>query len=539
MLPSLFLKFKVESDCYIFDSCSNEILQVSPVVYDIITDFLHVEDEVIVQKYSISHDAQSIREALTALKQISNERFLCTDYPPSSLIASAVCCEKKRYEFDEFLSKFSAMLILELTQKCNLECSYCIYGKYYHRHKSRTTDSISYELAELAIKTHLDKFCSGRTITFYGGEPLLEFDLMRELILFAEQYCRETGKEKPEFSLTTNGTLLNDRIIHFLVEHECSILISIDGDQKTHDRYRVFKSNGQGSFDTIEKNLQLFTDLYPYYNKRGIIITLTSSTDFFLTNDFLKKYFPAYPSILANFAESYLGSDCEVPSNDCGNNCIKFSSPISEQASPDFLMWTNDVENKWCACNEQFQTDVLSFGIEAKKRWPLLFHGYAAQMRRLHERKIKSPQSGRVACCCIPGAIRIYCDINGNYYPCERVEFRDSFKIGDVWSGVDAKKVSKMVNYMSEVTECGKCVGKNLCGVCPAIITESKTNQYSDLRIKSHCQTISNDLIKQLSQYVSLLKKQPNFFVKPSDIDVSLGNSEWTKHVSFIAKPLS
>jgi uncharacterized protein len=147
---------------------------------------------------------------------------------------------------------------------------------------------------------------------------------------------------------------LNDRVIHFLVEHECNVLVSVDGDRETHDRYRVYKNNGKGSFNTVEKNLQRFAKLYPQYNKRGIILTLTASTNFYQTNEFLKKYVINSPSIIVNFADSFLGVAQESLTNDCeGNNCIKFLLSLNEQTRPDFLNWTHDVAKKWHDCNKR------------------------------------------------------------------------------------------------------------------------------------------------------------------------------------------
>jgi uncharacterized protein len=532
MLRPLFIKFQTESGFYILDSGTNEILRVSPVVYAIIDDFMCIEDDAVIKKNSDLYGENKIREAIVALRYISEKRILQTRYYQKSVATTGLLCDQKRYTFDEFLSTFSRMLTLELTQKCNLDCEYCIFGKHYYRHPQRSTDSILVDVAELAIKSHLSKPQSGRTITFYGGEPLLEFDLLRHLILYAEQYCQDIEKDKPMFSLTTNGTLLNDDIIHFLVEHECHVSISLDGDRESHNKYRLYKGSAHGSFDTVEGNMQRFVELYPKYEKRGIILTLTASTNFYQTNEFLKNYI-SYPAIVINFADSFLGIDQGCLNNECdGNNCAQFSLPLSEQMIPDFLNWTLDRKKQWNNCYHEFQSALLSSWVTAKEDWPLFFRNHYTSMKRYYDRKIKSPCFGRVTCCCIPGAVRLYCDIYGNYYPCERVELRDSFKIGNVWSGIDADKVSNMINYMSDVTECGNCVGKRLCSICPASITETDLNGYSDIRIQEHCRSISDELGTQLGQYVSLMESQPDIF--PDSTSNEMLDSDWLSNVFFL-----
>ena len=117
------------------------------------------------------------------------------------------------------------------------------------------------------------------------------------------------------------------------------------------------------------------------------------------------------------------------------------------------------------------------------------------------------------------------------YYPCERVELRDSFKIGDVWSGIDANKVSNMINYMSDVTECGNCVGKHLCSICPALISEKEPNCYNDVRIQEHCRGIHGDLSSKLQQYISLLETHPHIF---QDNAPDITELEWISNIYFL-----
>ena len=334
----LFIKFQTAEGYYVLDSGTNEILSVSPVAYAIIDDFMAVDKEVIVQKHSASYGSALVFQAIEALSAITEKKIFDTRFPRKSFDVSGLLLDDTRYTFNDFINTFSKQLIIELTQNCNLECSYCVFGAYYSRHPARGTSSIPLELAKRAIKTHLDKTKSDRTISFYGGEPLLEYDLLCELVLFAEQYSESTSKPKPTFSLTTNGTLLRDEVIHFFVEHDCHVLLSIDGDRQSHDRYRTFKGSGTGTFDLVEKNLRRFSELYPNYYKRGLILTLTTLTDFYRTNEFLKKHVSSYPAIIANFADPFLGFKNTALGVECDKNaCVKIPQQHSHYAIPEFL----------------------------------------------------------------------------------------------------------------------------------------------------------------------------------------------------------
>src|SRR5262249_59262022 len=82
-------------------------------------------------------------------------------------------------------------------------------------------------------------------VTFFGGETLLNFPMLRSSVEYAKRKCAEVGKHV-EFSLTTNATLLTDSVVDFLAEHKVGMTISIDGDRELHDKMRVY-SDGRGS----------------------------------------------------------------------------------------------------------------------------------------------------------------------------------------------------------------------------------------------------------------------------------------------------
>lgn len=122
--------------------------------------------------------------------------------------------------------KYAALLV---PHNCNLRCRYCYAG-----------DKINKCMAPEATRKTID-FLAGRTddtcmITFFGGEPHLEFDLMRDIFL----YSREKYGRRIEFRMSTNGTLIHPDILAFLKEHDFYFVLSINGHQKQHARCRRF-----------------------------------------------------------------------------------------------------------------------------------------------------------------------------------------------------------------------------------------------------------------------------------------------------------
>ncbi len=142
--------------------------------------------------------------------------------------------------------------ILNLTHICNLGCSYCFMEfpevrEHYGGSKSR----MSMETAQAAVDFLHARSRRGATITFFGGEPLLEIELLKNTVIYGE------AKYKGWFhwNVITNGTRLNEDARRFLDEYDVSVIVSLDGARQSHDKLRPYKG-GKGSYDDIMGNLQ-------------------------------------------------------------------------------------------------------------------------------------------------------------------------------------------------------------------------------------------------------------------------------------------
>jgi uncharacterized protein len=169
-------------------------------------------------------------------------------------------------------------MVLNVTNQCNLACTYCYeygedkivdteHGRQSKFMSERTAlDSVEFLLRESGRVAHL---------TFFGGETLLNFPVLKATIAYARQRAAEEGKEI-DFSLTTNATLLKPEIIEFLAENRVGVTISIDGPRELQDRFRVFH-NGAGSYDVVAPKIK---ELLRVHRTRpiGARVTLTSDT---------------------------------------------------------------------------------------------------------------------------------------------------------------------------------------------------------------------------------------------------------------------
>jgi len=166
-------------------------------------------------------------------------------------------------------------LVLNVTNKCNLSCKYCYeYGEDKLAAPAATRfmdEATACESVEFLLKrgANLPRL----TLTFFGGETLLNFKVVKATVEYARRRAREAGKPI-DFSLTTNATLLTEEIIQFLTENHVGVTISIDGPKELQDRFRTF-SNGAGSYDQILPRIRA---LLKNHRSRpvGARVTLTS-----------------------------------------------------------------------------------------------------------------------------------------------------------------------------------------------------------------------------------------------------------------------
>ncbi|MBU1535510.1 radical SAM protein, partial [Myxococcota bacterium] len=143
---------------------------------------------------------------------------------------------------------------LSLTHDCNLECIYCYAGHKIHRVMSRETAMQDLEFGIGLSPTAVQ-------LGFFGGEPLLEWDLLTMATIEAERLCREKGVTL-QLTVTTNGTLLTRERAQWLKEHDFYPGLSIDGNQAMHDITRPNRGGGSSHAQTV-KGLKMLQEFYP------------------------------------------------------------------------------------------------------------------------------------------------------------------------------------------------------------------------------------------------------------------------------------
>lgn len=214
------------------------------------------------------------------------------------------------------------VLVIETTERCNLECRYCIYGKNYSSFSTRRNLEISLKMAIAMVDYMIERWNSSENqspldtkyIGFYGGEPLLNFKLIKEVVLYLETK-KNNHTYNIQHSITTNGLLL-PKYIDFLVEHNFQVLISLDGG-KEDNAARVFP-NGEESFPKLINIIKSVKKKYPSFFKNNVSFNAVYNhysdyfrlDSFFITNSYKYKLSELNPQVDSG-SENYMYKSLE------------------------------------------------------------------------------------------------------------------------------------------------------------------------------------------------------------------------------------
>ncbi len=230
----------------VLDVNSGAIHVVDDVTYDVIALFEeHTEDE-IAALLKDRYPEEQIREAAAEVRQLKENNELFTE----DIYENHIIDFKKR-------ATVVKALCLHIAHDCNLACRYCFAeeGEYHGRRAL-----MSYETGKQALDFLIANSGSRKNleVDFFGGEPLMNFDVVKQLVAYGRE--QEKLHEKHfRFTLTTNGVLLNDEIMDFANREMDNVVLSIDGRKEVHDRMRPFRK-GAGSYDLIVPKFQKLAD---------------------------------------------------------------------------------------------------------------------------------------------------------------------------------------------------------------------------------------------------------------------------------------
>ena len=246
-------QYKMGGYNIVLDICSGAVHAVDEVAYDIISMFENNDKETVINamadKYADRNDItkEDIDECyaqVLSLKE-NGELFIEDTFEP-------MAGELKRKT-----AGVVKALCLHIAHTCNLNCAYCFasQGKYQGERAL-----MSFEVGKRALDFLIENSGSRHNleVDFFGGEPLMNFDVVKKLVEYARSIEKEKGKNF-RFTLTTNGVLIDDDVIDFCNKEMSNVVLSLDGRKEVHDKFRV-DYNGNGSWEKIVPKFKKLVD---------------------------------------------------------------------------------------------------------------------------------------------------------------------------------------------------------------------------------------------------------------------------------------
>lgn len=460
--------FQTRDNNYVYDVNTNSILEVSREIYDYLYQNIYGSNE-----YFNEQMKQEI-EKLLAAGFLSSKRMSEVEHPSSELLP---------YYVKNMLNSIT----LQVTQQCNLRCSYCTYSGVYEN-RTHSDKMMSFEIAQKGIDFLIQNSSEAHrlNIGFYGGEPLLMYELIKSCVNYAKKEA--IGKDI-RFNMTTNGTLFNDSIIEFLVENDFHLLISLDGPEEIHNKNRRFSANGQGTFKVILNNIARINSKYPNYVKKNISFNAVSdgTTDFNCMNEFFCEYEDVkhLKTSISSIADKYSKTNFDV-----------YERYAIQQKYENFkymLYKINKLDKRFIS--KLFDKEFMKFG--------MIYHD-----RKFSKSISDKDHHGGP---CVPAIKKLFMNINGTFYPCERVsELSEPMKIGSVFDGLDVDKMRKILN-IGKISEnaCKNCWSYRFCYLC-AVQADNITELSAEKKL-SNCRKVRFKTEEDLKDYCMLREFGCNF----------------------------
>lgn len=402
-------KFNKNNLYIIYDNESGVLFETDKIVYDMI-DYIHIEDDAqLIDRFKDKYHVDNINESIEELRTLIEKKVIFE--------------QAKQYKPGENFGIIKA-LCLNISHDCDLRCAYCFASQGSFNTERQL---MSKETAKASIDFLIKN--SGKRhnleIDFFGGEPLLNFDVVRETVLYAKQLEVQTNK-KFKFTLTTNALKLTEEISEFINKNMDNVVLSLDGRKHIHDAMRP-QSGRRPSYDIIEKNILSFVKKRKEkeYYVRGTYTALNKdfSNDVIHLSDLGIKNISVEPvSSEENFKYALKQEDLDLLEREY--DIIADEYIKRKGTSKEFLYF-------------HFNIDIDSSPCVYKKI------------------------SG-----CGAGTDYMAVSADGKLYPCHQFTSNDEFYLGNVFDGILNKKIGQdffNTNILTK-SECKDCWAKYHCG---------------------------------------------------------------------------
>lgn len=444
------------SGYYFYDVGTNTIIKVTSELYC---------------KLQIALKSNYIDESDTDIINLRKTGYLSYNKPSVIMHPLYHWCE-------DYLKNLMYNPILQITQDCNFKCRYCTYSGDGSLDRKHSKKMMSWDTAKKALDFAIDnnRYSHSFSVSFYGGEPLLEYPLIKQCVEYINS--KLLGKEI-RYHMTTNVSCISREMIDFFIANNFLITLSIDGPQALHDKNRRMASTGTGTYEIVIRKLQMIHDVSEEFFR-----TMNVNCVWDMENDI--------EEILSFFNNHPLLSKLTVEMSNVNSRRINTSFRMTEQ---------NRIDGKYIELYNVLS--ALGYIKTAKGKYD---RKYGLIKYSSFERKLV-PLPGMPTVFhhngpCLPGYRRLFVDINGNFLPCEKVSNTSpAVIIGNVDDGINIDKVKSMLN-LGQLTEdeCKNCWAMHFCDICLAHVDDNLCLS-SEMK-KRECRFVQRQALQSLKSNI-------------------------------------
>ena len=411
-------KFSMDGVNMVLDIYSGAVHVVDDIVYELVDDYKKYPKDELIQKYKEKYALSQLEEAIEEIEALEKEGLLFTEDM-----------------YVDYLRQFQRRnpivkaLCLHIAHDCNLKCKYCFAGEgEYRGHRSLMSAEVGKKAIDFLIQASQNR--RNLEIDFFGGEPLMNFEVVKEIVDYARSIEAKYNKNF-RFTITTNGVLLDDEIQAYINEHMHNVVLSIDGRKEVHDRMR-YTVNYKGSYDIV----------VPKFKK---IADSRNQTNYYVRGTFTRENL--------DFAKDVLHLA------DLGFKQVSVE-PVVAPKEMSYALREEDLPMLY----EQYEELAKELVRRKKEGQGFNFFHFMIDLTQ-------GPCVAKRLAGCGSGSEYLAVTPEGDLYPCHQFVGLEEFKMGNVFEGIQNLPMQKQFQacnvYAKE--ECKNCWAKFYCsGGCAA-----------------------------------------------------------------------
>ena len=393
-------------------------------------------------------------DAFKDIYEMINKGFI-----KSSFVEKIEHSETKNIPY--LLENCISYLLLQVTKSCNFRCRYCVFANETTVERQHSHENMPWSIAKHGIDFLYQHSRDSNQIAlaFYGGEPLLNFEIIEKSVLYIESlfYTKNVS-----YYITTNASLLNEHIINFFIEHDFFVTISLDGPANIQNSHRT----------PIDKQIDSYQCVIDAIN-----IIKEKDENYFKSNVSFNSVI--FPDENINYIDCFFQSQLKIDSKNYEIN-------YADMRGIDYLP----------------QSDYPKL---------ILDPVYRNMINKKEDERIRNLLVNHVGInpCyhpngpCVPGVVRLFLSTDGTFYPCEKSPEKSCVSIGSLEKGLNIDKIIKFAN-ICQITEeqCRKCWAMRLCSMCVIKTIDHEKNFVSICEKMTYCQNAKKTILESLKKEV-------------------------------------